>query len=170
MVTLESDQSQMIDRLNGYVKTLKKKRQRQILLKAAYSLSEEKNVDNIRNFLLAHPTIDAIFFATNYLAVAGLKAIKSLKRSIPKDIGVISFDDNTLFTVYSPSITAVAQPVQKISHMIINELMLRLTEAESSHKHETIVLPAELIIRDSSRIVNKSKALKDITGKRNSIS
>lgn len=157
MVTLESDQSQMIERQKGYLKTLKKTGQKQILLKIKYSLTEEDNVNDISNFLVKNSQIDAVFFATNYLTIAGLKALRNLKLSIPRDVAVISFDDNTLFTMYSPSITAVAQPIQKISETIIKELMQRLSNTDSTHKNETIVLPADLIIRESSKPIGKAK-------------
>jgi LacI family transcriptional regulator len=160
MVTLDSDQSQMIDRHQGYLKALKSMKQKQVLLKVEYSLTEEKNVEVIRDFLSANPTIDAVFFATNYLAVAGLKAIKSLKLSIPKNLAVVSFDDETLFEMYSPTITAVAQPISKISHAIIKELIQRLSSVDGLKKNETIVLEPELNVRDSSKANIKSKERK----------
>lgn len=160
MITLDSDQSQMMERYNGYLEALKATRQKPLLLKVKYSLTEDKYIELISDFINSNPTIDAVFFATNYLAVAGLKAIKNNNLSIPKNLAVISFDDETLFEMYVPTITAVAQPIQKISHAIIKELVQRLSNLSDTDKNETIVLEPELIIRGSSEAKIKSKRLK----------
>jgi LacI family transcriptional regulator len=160
-VTLESEQVQMLDRLRGYNDAIKKNNKKPSVIKVAYSLLNSDNVETVKTFISNSKRLDAIFFATNYLTFAGLQAIKDLKLSVPADLAVISFDDNTYFNLHSPSISAVAQPVEDISHEIINQLKLRLNNEDKKIKDETIVLKPQLVIRDSS--LAKQVAMKQST-------
>ena len=94
--------------------------------------------------------INALLFATNYLAISGLKAIRELGLKVPEDIGIVGFDDNTHFSLFSPSITAAAQPVEEISTETVKELIKVLTIEEKIKKKKTIVLQTKLIVRESS--------------------
>jgi LacI family transcriptional regulator len=147
-VTIDSEQMQMADRLSGYEKAVAAPKLKSFVKKLNFYDSAENNIREIAAFMSANPEIDAIFFATNYIGVWGLQAIRSLRLRIPEDIAVISFDDQDLFKFYSPSITAVAQPVPQLSAHIIR-LMLNALQQNDGKMHE-IILPAELIIRESS--------------------
>jgi DNA-binding LacI/PurR family transcriptional regulator len=102
---------------------------------------------------------DPIIFATNYLAINGLKAICNLKLSIPDDIAVVGFDDNKLFYLFTPSITAVAQPVEKISEEVVKQLPDALSDDRESKKRRTVTLPIRLIERNSSLPRSKARAV-----------
>ncbi|MBS1564289.1 MAG: LacI family DNA-binding transcriptional regulator, partial [Bacteroidetes bacterium] len=74
-ITLDSDQTQMRERLIGYESTLMRHKKLPLVKSFRYSLPMHPDiVDEIMKFLGSFPQIDAVFFATNYLAIAGLKA------------------------------------------------------------------------------------------------
>jgi len=152
-VTISSSQTQMRDRLNGYLHTINESRLNPFVKMIGFELStdQEKITNEIKQFIEAHPGLDAILFATNYLAISGLEAIKQLQLSIPDDIAVIGFDDNTHFSLFSPSITAVAQPVKEISEQIMHQLLTCLSNTERKPEKKTIVLSTQLVIRESSQ-------------------
>jgi LacI family transcriptional regulator len=149
-VTLDSSQTQMHDRLKGYIKAIAGNKLKQCVCKIPYAMKQDKIVEAIRLFLEKHPEIDAVLFGTNYLAVSGLEALHQLGLKIPSDVAVIGFDDNTHFSLFSPAITAVAQPVQEISETVIKKLIARLSGKEKLAEKGTIVLPVKLIVRESS--------------------
>jgi LacI family transcriptional regulator len=150
-VTLDSQQTQMNDRLEGYSNAMLQAGLLPIVLKIPYDMERESLVkDKTGQFLDANPQLDAILFATNYLAIGGLEAIHHRKLKIPNDIAVVGFDDNTHFSLFSPSVSAVAQPVEAMSKTVIEELMKVLSGKEKTLSRETIVLPTKLIIRQSS--------------------
>jgi LacI family transcriptional regulator len=150
LVTLDSEQSQMKDRLAGYYDAVEKKGLPSIVEKIPYRQTADETVGQIKNFLLVHAELDAVLFATNYLTIPGLEAIIDLELSIPDDIAVVGFDDNNHFSLFSPSITAVAQPIEKISEKTVKNLVIHLTKEKENHKGETEVLPTTLIVRNSS--------------------
>jgi len=149
-ITLESDQTQMHERLNGYKKAIKKSGLKSYIKKVPFHPTSNNYIEHITSFLQKEKAIDAVFFATNYLGISGLEAIKNLDKKIPTDIGVISFDDHELFRLYSPSITAVAQPIEEMSEQLINILLNNVDDQEEVFEEKRITLPASLIIRNSS--------------------
>ncbi|MCH5684699.1 substrate-binding domain-containing protein [Niabella sp. W65] len=54
-------------------------------------------------------------FATNYLAIQGLKVLQELKWKIPSRVAVLSFDDHEIFKLYTPAITSISQPISAIA-------------------------------------------------------
>ncbi len=149
-VTLESTQSQMSDRLRGYKSAIETYKLPAFLLQTSYSLDEDVSKVHIKEFLSNHHQLDAILFATNYLTVAGLKALRELNLQVPANIGVASFDDNTLFALLSPSITAIAQPVHAISEQIMDKLMAMIEGGKKKPKMDIDTLPVQLNVRESS--------------------
>lgn len=148
-VTLNSKQSQMLDRLKGYRQALREHELPQYVQKVNYHNAREKIIEQLRDFLQSNKEVDAVFFATNYLALRGLEAIKRSNRTIPDDIGVITFDDHDIFSLYNPPITAVAQPIDKIAKELINSMLKQLNNPGDAEE-QTIVLPCTLIIRKST--------------------
>ena len=156
-VTLDSTQIQMTDRTKGYEKALEEAHKKPIIKKIPYSLPVAENIsDEIAEFIKSNPTIDAVFFATNYLAVSGLEAINKLALKIPEDLGVIVFDDNDLFRIHQPTITAVSQPIKGMAVELVNLILTHLAN-EDNYEVQKIVVPSTLIIRQSSVRNSKTK-------------
>lgn len=149
-VTLDSSQSQMNDRLNGYCQAVSKKALPTYIVKIPYRTNHIEAVQQISNFIKANPKIDGLLFATNYLTISGLKALASLGKKIPGDVGVIGFDDNTNYSLFSPAISAIAQPMQEIADEVIDRLMYCLSQTEDKSNKRMVVLSTNLIIRQSS--------------------
>lgn len=147
-ITIDSRQHQMQDRMLGYKRTLDHFGLPVHILKVVNKRGSRE--DQITSFLQEQKEIDAIFFATNYLCVSGLRSIKRQGLKIPRDIRVASFDDLELFELYSPSITTVAQPIEQIAEHTINLLLARLKSENHFKEFNRIVLPASFIIRESS--------------------
>jgi LacI family transcriptional regulator len=158
-VTLNSDQIQMNDRLRGYNEALLKNGLQGPVLKVNYNSDSITITENVSGFIKENPQLDAILFATNYLAVNGLVAIKNLGLNIPGDIAIVGFDDNTHFALFSPSITAVAQPVDQIASEVVSQLLLALHDEDHQYVNKTIELETELIIRESSLPNQKNEKL-----------
>lgn len=154
-ITLDSLQSQMSDRLIGYEKTLIKAGLPQYIKEISYDSPPEKIIAHIESFLQRRPEIDCLVFGTNYLGVYGLKAIAKLELNIPEDLGVLVFDDQDLFELHKPSITAIAQPIDDLSDQIISLMLSKLNGGSKSKKVQRIVLSTKMNIRQST--IKKTK-------------
>jgi LacI family transcriptional regulator len=149
-VTLESEQSQMKERQKGYEAVLEKYKLDPFILKIPYNYDDRESIRKISGLLKKTPQIDAICFATNYLGVNGLEAIRNLKLAIPENLGIVVFDDNELFRLYTPSITAIAQPMEEISVHLIDILLQKLSAGKTKPALQNCIIPAKLIIRNST--------------------
>jgi LacI family transcriptional regulator len=152
-VTIHSDMSQMTERERGYFAAMESSKNpstNELVLKVKFDDSAESIISSIKSFVLENPELEALFFATNYLGVHGIEALKQVEKSMPDDLAIVCFDDNDLFRLFSPSITVSSQPIKQIAVETI-ELLLSLVENELKHESPiSRVLEPELIERQSS--------------------
>lgn len=149
MVTLDSEQVQMMERQEGYVDALKRIKGTPVVKKIVYHDNKENSIKEVEKFLKENKQLDAVFFATNYIADNGLESIRNLNLSIPEDIGVIVFDDHNLYRLFTPPITAISQPVKEISETAIN-LMLEMLSDDYVPAIQNVLLKSTLMIRNSA--------------------
>lgn len=146
MITIESDQSQMQDRLLAYKDVMNKHKYAPSILCMPFTIGKADRIKAIKNFLLENPTLDALYFSTNYLCISGLKAVNLLQQS--NQYGIISFDDHELFEVMQPTISCIHQPIEKIAHLIVKNLLNQIQSVDFLCNIE--IIPSKLIIRQSS--------------------
>ena len=150
-VTLISDQMQMQARLNGYMRATDDNKADYYIKRIGFDQDLESTVIDIKKFISSNNALDGLFFSTNYLAYAGLEAIQSLGLKMPDELGVIVFDDDYFFRLFNPPITAVEQPIRKISENIITLMLNKLTTQGKKIEPKNIVLPTNLVVRKSTR-------------------
>ncbi|WPU97024.1 LacI family DNA-binding transcriptional regulator [Mucilaginibacter sabulilitoris] len=150
LVTLNSGQTQMLERRDGYMTALKKYKLKPLILKVPFENPMETTVKQSLQFIKDNPDIDAIIFATNYLALSGIKAINEAGLQIPSDIGVIAFDDHDVFRIYNPSISAIAQPLDEMAKQLFKILLDKLENRVRLKDLSKIIIQPELILRGST--------------------
>ncbi|TPG36161.1 LacI family DNA-binding transcriptional regulator [Flavobacterium pectinovorum] len=148
-ITTSSNQTQMNDRLSGYETAITKHGMKSNILQIPYNEIFKEN-NYIEDFMNNHVGLDAVFFATNYLAQNGLQVLKKRNSSLLTDLGIIAFDDNDMFKIYPTSISCVAQPLYEISFKIMELLLPLLQRKQVTDETQKIILKTELIIRESS--------------------
>lgn len=151
MITLDSEQIQMTERERGYKEAVGEIKNTYLIKNIGFNDSYACNVQEIQRFIELNSEADAVFFTTNYLAESGLEAIRNLKLRIPEDLGIVVFDDDKLFRLFNPPITAIAQPIVEISEHVIKLLLMLLSGKGEKKMRKSVVLPAILQIRESSR-------------------
>lgn len=151
-ITLESDQTQMIDRFNGFEQAIRDSEVDHKVFKVKFhTIAEQEASTKILEFLESNPELDGIFFATNYLAFEGLQALSKLHKNIPHDIKVVSFDDHYFFSLYNPSISAIEQPIEEIADRLMESILKQLDENLMEKPVQKLVLSNKLHVRESSR-------------------
>jgi LacI family transcriptional regulator len=151
LVTLASDQTQMIERRSGYLAALKKHQLKSLILKVSFENDTETTVKQCVQFIKDNPGIDAIVFATNYLALSGIKAVNELGLNVPKDISIIAFDDHDVFNIYNPSISAIAQPLDEMAKQLFKTLLDKLENKVRLKDLSKVIIQPELILRGSTK-------------------
>ena len=90
----------------------------------------------------------AIFCGNNLLTMGVLGYLKEAGCNIPEDYALVSFDDMEWYTMTSPTITAVRQPVYELGRQAADLLFERINGSVSPVKE--IVLETQLVVRQSS--------------------
>lgn len=152
-ITVSLEPIEKNERISGYIQAIEENGLVNHLYTLTYSNDHDYSKD-IAAILRTNSSLDAIIFGTNYLGIGGLEAIANMGLKIPDNLAVLSFDDNDLFRLYSPSISAISQPIEQISETVITTLLERLSASGESPKaknHKAISLPTSLIQRESTQ-------------------
>ncbi|UCS93091.1 LacI family transcriptional regulator [Echinicola marina] len=152
LVTLDSDQSQMHDRMEAYDQMCKTLGISPKVLKVPFgSYSSADTAKALKDYFLNNRDLDAIFFATNYLAMKGMQVMKEMGIKIPEDIAVIAFDDNEFFKFNTPTVTSIVQPKEEIAEKLISTMLELIDTNVEDRKVKKIVLQASVNERESSK-------------------
>ena len=139
------------ERKNGYKVALKDKgiRFRSEWLKNISYHNIEKEVAIAMEELLALvPKIDAIFFATNTLAIEGLKIINRSGVKVPEDLAIIAFDESDAFDFFYSPLSYVSQPLTEMGKEAVKLAIERIRNNDK--KYATILVKEKLVLRKSS--------------------
>lgn len=90
---------------------------------------------------------DAIFAGSDVMAVGILQAARRLMRDVPRDLGVMGFDDIQPDRVSPMGISNVHQPVRDLGRRAVELLNDRIANPEAPHRQE--LLATRLVLRTS---------------------
>lgn len=134
-------------RLKGWKDTLASNHVHGTRLQASWSPQTAYDVILKAGFTKGnHP--DAIFVASDHLAMAVIAALKELKLEVPKDVSIVSFDDAEASEYVSPPLTTVRQNLPEVARRAVS-LLVRVINNRPIDML-TIMQP-QFIIRDSVR-------------------
>ena len=93
---------------------------------------------------------DAFFIGSDRLALGCLAALKERKINIPRDIALLGFTNLSVAGLLDPPLTVVSQPAFEIGHTAADLLLDLIEKKQRALPFQTIKLPTQLIIRESS--------------------
>jgi LacI family transcriptional regulator len=135
-----------IHRLEGYMGALRERGFKPVPeLNVAGDFTEESGRVGMQRLLPHKP--DAVFAASDVMALGALRAIQEAGLHVPEDIALVSFDDMPFAARTNPPLTTVRQPVHRLGSVAAETLIELIEEPDSGPRH--IVLPTELVIRSS---------------------
>jgi DNA-binding LacI/PurR family transcriptional regulator len=95
------------------------------------------------------PDIDGLFVAGEMMAYGALEALHRLRRRIPDDVAIVSFDDLPGAQTTDPPLTCVHQPIEQMGMEMTRLLLSRLENDDGLPRQVT--LGTSLVVRESSR-------------------
>jgi DNA-binding LacI/PurR family transcriptional regulator len=134
--------------IKGYQKALKKNNiniQNRFIASADYDPELAYKVT--QRLINENSSLTALFVADYEMAFSSLKAIKDLKKKVPKDISLISYVDHELFPFLDPPLSSVKLPYYEIGKKAV-ELLL-----DNKEKGKRIIFETELVLRNSTAAV-----------------
>jgi DNA-binding LacI/PurR family transcriptional regulator len=108
--------------------------------------SEDGGRKAMAELLSAHPDLDAVFVASDQMAIGALRALADAGRTVPADVAVVGFNDIATARHTSPPLTTVSQPIQALGREMARMLRALLEGEDPS----PLILPTRLVVRDSA--------------------
>jgi LacI family transcriptional regulator len=95
----------------------------------------------------------AVFAASDSMAVGAMRAVQEAGLRIPEDIAFIGFDDVPLATLTKIQLTTIRQPIHKFGVKAV-ELLIDVIE-NGKKPARRIIMDTELVIRESCGAKNR---------------
>ncbi|HMS38060.1 MAG TPA: LacI family DNA-binding transcriptional regulator [Arachnia sp.] len=92
------------------------------------------------------PDIDAVFAASDVMAVGAISALRRGGRTVPGDVAVAGFDDSGLAESHDPPMTTMRQPWAQISSVMVDILL----DVVAGIPRDSVVLPTTLVVRETA--------------------
>jgi LacI family transcriptional regulator len=135
-----------IDRMEGYLKAINE---------SGMSLDESLIVEGdfteagghlaMQNLLSSKP--DAIFAASDIMAIGAMRAAQEAKLNIPGDIAFVGFDDLPVASLTNIQLTTMRQPVNLFGTKAVEMLIDLIETSICPPRH--VILDTELVVRQS---------------------
>ena len=133
-------------RTEGYSKALQDHNLKPNILK----LDNAVNVEvSIYDFLAKNSEIDAVISIDHVTGIVAINMAKKLGKKIPDDMSVIGFGYEHTQLLSSPKISIIHQKAHKIGEMSTKLLIDNIKKED--HKLQTIVVPSELKLSESTK-------------------
>jgi DNA-binding LacI/PurR family transcriptional regulator len=100
----------------------------------------------MEKLLKQNAELDAVFVASDLMALGVLDALALAGRSVPGDVAVVGFDDSPAAYAARPALTTVRQPWRRICEEMVRLLLALLDGQEPA----AVILPVELVLRETA--------------------
>lgn len=148
------NQSPGLARKDGYIKAMEEAGLNQYTYVSGKDFSIQNGYIETKLILSRKKRPSAVFACSNQIILGAIKAIREAGLTIPEDISVVAFDDNSLFDYFDPGITSVSQPLSEISMLALKMLMDKMERPEEA---ANVLVPPKLVIRSSVKHVSDNQ-------------
>ena len=93
---------------------------------------------------------DGVFCGNDTTALSALEYCQKYQLRVPEDVALVGFSDEPFSSAVTPSLSTVKQPGYEMGFLAAQKIIHRIENINSVIPFEEIVLPAQLIIRNSS--------------------
>lgn len=134
------------DRLAGYHETMALAGQPAVEEIADFTLEGGRAA--MERLLVRSPQLDAVFAASDLMAVGALAALAAAGRSVPDDVAVVGFDDSPLAASSQPPLSSVRQPIEEMGREMARLLLHAIRHPADPPRR--VILETSLVVRQSS--------------------
>jgi DNA-binding LacI/PurR family transcriptional regulator len=148
-ITGPPDMSAGLERLEGYRAGLVEAgAAADPALVAVGDFSEDTGVRGMRELLDRAPDLDAVFAASDPMAVGALTVLREAGRRVPGDVAVVGFDNSQVAQHSDPPLTSVHQPAEQMGQEMAKLLIAQMDGM--ARPDDSVILPTELVVRQST--------------------
>lgn len=107
--------------------------------------TEADGYQGMRTLLDRGVEFDAVFGASDLIAIGALHALADAGRRVPEDVAVVGFDDIPMASFTHPALTTVAQDTKRAGELLVECLLNLINDRDA----ECVTLPPRLVVRGS---------------------
>lgn len=108
--------------------------------------SEATGSEAARRLMAGGRDIDAVFAASDLIAIGAMRALQKAGRHVPGDVAIVGFDDIPAASMTAPPLTSVMQDLKAAGEALVSALIQKI-DGKNVVSH---ALPVKLNIRESS--------------------
>ena len=142
----ETEAPEVFQRYKGYCEALDAlglPRDEALLVPAKFEVaSAESCVDGL---ISRGADFDAIFAATDLVALGAVRALQRAGRVIPRDVSVIGFDNVAFARYATPTLSTVSQDTKTAGRLLVSKIL----DGAGASRPMSERIPTELIVRES---------------------
>lgn len=144
-ITYRQDQFHTNERKRGFIEAMKDAGlfTPDHVKEVSYQYLNEDMDKAISQLLKCEKKVDAIFFATNTISMAGVKSLFKRGMLIQKDIQVMCFDETDAINLFPFRVPFIKQPIEEMAKSALELLIDQIEKKEV--KNQKLFLEAELI-------------------------
>jgi len=139
-----------MDRYNGYLRALKTQGIKPMdghLISGTYT--GEWGFSGVQSLIESGMSFDGIFCGNDLIALGALKALQLNNIDVPKQVGLVGFDDIYMAQLVSPELTTVRQPKYEMGYQAA-ELLINMIQNNGSELQQNI-LSTHLVVRGTTK-------------------
>ena len=107
--------------------------------------SEEAGYAAAQELLARGIAFDAVFAASDLIALGAMRAFLEAGRTVPGDVAVVGFDDIPMARFSNPPLTTVVQDTARAGALLVDTLLRQIRDEPV----DSTMLPASLVVRRS---------------------
>ncbi|MGA1811200.1 LacI family DNA-binding transcriptional regulator [Frondihabitans sp. 4ASC-45] len=142
---LDRDSGQ--DRLMGFATALGDAYDPRLVVRHPF-YSYAAGAEGMAELLDIDPTIDGVFAASDAVAAGAMDVLHRRGISIPRELGIIGFDDSTWAVRCTPALSTVRQPAEALGRRAAQQVLDQLSGTADFERD--LILPTEVVWRESA--------------------
>ena len=125
-----------------------------VILDPNLRLSKNENAYEIMRGILSktQKIPQVLLCSSDLIAIGVIAALKEKGYNVPKEVGVVGFDDISLAKFSTPQLTTIAQDMKQLGKISVRTLIQKIEHPEKMKVSEEIALGAKIVLRESARL------------------
>jgi DNA-binding LacI/PurR family transcriptional regulator len=115
--------------------------------------TEESGYRAARELIGRKEPFDAIFAASDLIALGAMHALRDEGVSIPAEVAVVGFDDIPAASLAHPPLTTIMQDTRRAAEVLVDTLLKSICGEPAT----SMVFPARLVVRQSCGALNEGR-------------
>jgi DNA-binding LacI/PurR family transcriptional regulator len=144
--TATSHSPEFFDRYRGYERAMM---EAQVPTSSALQVDainlEESGFNAVNELRARGVQFDAIVAASDLIAIGALRALQEAGIDVPRQVGVVGFDDIPAATLTNPPLTTVMQDTRRAGELLVETLLRQIAGEAATNS----MIPTRLVVRKS---------------------